>query len=167
LRVVLISNIEMDIPVRQVKARDISLEAAGKRERVAIAIKGAILDLKARGEKITQRVVSVLTGIPRGSIARYWGLFVLLLESLNSKVNNFNEVSDVDREGHQAISGVLDEMAGLPVDEMLPSLEEVFFRWVKREDWAIVWAGVSAGAQIGILRGLAIVLPGRVLERVG
>jgi hypothetical protein len=130
---------------------------------VAIAIKGAILDLKARGEKITQQVVSVLTGIPRGSIARYWSLFVLLLESLNSRVNNFGDVSDVEREGHQAISGVLDEMASLPVDEMLPSLEEVFFQWVKREDWAAVWDGVSAGGQVGILRGLSGVVPGRVL----
>jgi hypothetical protein len=74
------------------------------------------------------------------------------------------QVTDVEKEGHQAISGVLDEMAGLPVDEMLPSLEEVFFRWVKREDWAIVWEGVNAGAQMGILRGLAGVLPGRMLE---
>jgi hypothetical protein len=78
-------------------------------------------------------------------------------------MNNFNDVSDSDREGHQAISGVLDEMAGLPVDEMLPSLEEVFFRWVKKEDWAIVWNGVSAGAQMGILRGLAVAVPGRIL----
>jgi hypothetical protein len=167
LRVVLISNLEMDIPVRQVKARDISLDAAGKKERVVIAIEGAILDLKARGEKVTQQVVSALTGIPRGTIAGYWSLLVSLLESLNSKTNNFDEVSDVDREGHQAISGVLDEMAGLPVDEMLPSLEEVFFRWVKREDWAAVWAGVSAGAQMRILRGLAGVVPGRVLVGVG
>jgi hypothetical protein len=167
LRVVLISNIEMDIPVRQVKARDLTLEAAGKRERVKIALEGAILDLKARGEKVTQQVVSALTGIPRGSIARYWGLFVQLLESLNSRVNNFGDVSDVDREGHQAIARVLDEMADLPLDEMLPSLEEVFFRWVKREDWVIVWNGVSAGAQMRILRGLSLVVPGRVLLGVG
>jgi hypothetical protein len=167
LKVVLISNIEMDIPVRQVKARELTIEAAGKRERVAMAIEAAILDLKARGEKVTQQVVSALTGIPRGSVARYGGLFNVLLESLNSKVNNFGKVSDLDREAHCAIAKVLDEVAGYPVDEMLPSLDEVFFEWVKREDWAIVWDSVSAVAQLVILRGLAEVLPGRVLTRVG
>jgi hypothetical protein len=159
LRVVLVSNIELDIPVRQVKARELTLEAAGKRERVAMAIEAAILDLKARGEKVTQQVVSALTGIPRGSVARYWRLFVSLLESLNSKTNNFGTVSDSDREAHCAIAKVLDEVAGYPVDELLPSLDEVFFQWVKREDWAIVWDSVSAVAQLAILRGLAGVLP--------
>jgi hypothetical protein len=32
---------------------------------------------------------------------------------------------------------------------------------------AIVWAGVSAGAQVAILRGLAGVVPERVLEMAG
>jgi hypothetical protein len=53
------------------------------------------------------------------------------------------------------------------VDEMLPSIDEVFFQWVKREDWAIVWDSVSAVAQLAILRGLAGVLPERVLVGVG
>jgi hypothetical protein len=175
LRVVLISNIEMDIPVRQVKARELTIEAAGKRERVAMAIEAAILDLKARGEKVTQQVVSALTGIPRGSVARYWGLFNVLLESLNSKVNNFGKVSDSDtstrsvqrREAHCAIAKVLDEVAGYPVDELLPSINEVFFEWVKPEDWAIVWDSVSAVAQLAILQGLAGVLPERMLVGVG
>jgi hypothetical protein len=175
LRVVLVSNIELDIPVRQVKARELTLEAAGKRERVAIAIEAAILDLKARGEKVTQQVVSALTGIPRGSVARYWGLFNVLLESLSSKVNNFGNVSDSDtstssvqrREAHCAIAKVLDEVAGYPVDELLPSIDEVFFEWVKREDWAIVWDAVSAGAQLAILRGLAGVLPVSGLGSLG
>jgi hypothetical protein len=128
LRVMLVANVEMDIPVAQINARDISLKAAGKRERVVIALGGAIEDLLSKGEKVTQNLVAAMTGVPRGTIARYWCLFVLLLEGLNSKVNNFDKVSDADREGHQAIAGVLNEMAGLPLDEMLPSLEEVFFQ---------------------------------------
>jgi hypothetical protein len=166
LRVVLVSNIEMDIPVVQMAARDISLEAAGKVERVKIALEGAILDLKARGEKVTQQMVSALTGIPRGTIAGYWSVLVSLLESLNSKTNNFDKVSEVDREGHQAISGVLNELADLPIDEMLPSLNEVFFDWLKPDQWPAVWDGVNAGAQVGILRGLSLTLPGRSLEMV-
>lgn len=163
LRVVLVSNIEMDIPVTQVKARELTIEAAGKRERVQIAIEAAIVDLKARGEKVTQQVVSALTGIPRGSVARYWGLFNVLLESLNSTLNNFGKISDSDREAHLAIAKVLDEVADYPVEELLPSLDEVFFQWVTRENWAIVWDSVSVVAQLAILQGLAGVVPERVL----
>jgi hypothetical protein len=52
------------------------------------------------------------------------------------------------------------------VEELLPSINEVFFEWVKREDWAIVWDAVSAVAQLAILRGLALVVPERVLAGV-
>jgi hypothetical protein len=166
LRVVLVSNVEMDIPVAQVNARDISLEAAGKKERVVIAIEGAILDLKARGEKITQQMVAALTGIPRGTIAGYWSLLISLIKSLNSKTNNFEKVSDMGSEGNQAISGVLNEMADLPMDELLSGLNEVFFDWLKPKDWPAVWDGVNAGAQVRILQSLSLALPEKVLQMV-
>ena len=78
LRVVLISNIELDIPVQQMKARDLTLDAAHKTERVQIAIEGAIQALLREGKKVTQNLVSALTAIPRGTIARYWCLFISL-----------------------------------------------------------------------------------------
>lgn len=167
LRVVMVSNVEMDIPVRQVAAKDLTIEAAGKVERAKIVIEGAILDLKARGEKVTQQVVSVLTGIPRGTIAGYWSLLIVLLEGLNSKTNNFDKASEVDSESNQAISGVLNELADLPVEEMLPGVNEVFFDWLKPKDWSAVWDGVSAGAQMAILQGLSLVVPEKILVGVG
>ncbi|MGA7953747.1 MAG: hypothetical protein WCA07_09535, partial [Gloeobacterales cyanobacterium] len=167
LKVVLISNIELDVPVRQVKARDITLDAAHKTERVQIAIEQAIMKLLRDGKTVTQNLVSALTSIPRGTIARYWGLFISLIDSSNSKMNNAEKVSKVDQESNQAISGVLNQLADLPMDELLPSLDEVFFEWLKPYQWASVWEGVNAGAQMAILEGLALVLPGRMLERVG
>jgi hypothetical protein len=167
LRVVLISNIEMDIPVQQVKARDLTLDAAHKTERVRIAIESAILQLRATGQTVTQKLVAALTGIPRGTIAGYWRLLVSLIDSSNSKTNNAENASDADRESHQAISGVLNELADLPMDELLPSLDEVFYDWLKPHQWAAVWDGVNAGAQMAILEGLALVVPERVLEGVG
>jgi len=79
-------------------------------------------------------------------------------------MNNSENVSDTDRQSHQAISGVLNELADLPMDELLPSLDEVFYDWLKPHEWAAVWDGVNAGAQMTILQGLSLVVPERVLE---
>ena len=165
LQVVLISNIEMNCPVQQVQAKEITVEAAHKTERVYLAIESAILQLQAKGEKVTQQVVSAMTKIPRGTIARYWRLFISLLEGLNSKMNNSRKVSDADQDGHQAIAGVLDELADLPINELLPSLNEVFFDWLKPKEWANVWDKVSVSGQMVILEGLAMVLPVKMLEK--
>ncbi|MGR3280735.1 hypothetical protein ACSYAD_37395, partial [Acaryochloris marina NIES-2412] len=62
----------MDTPVQEVQAKDLTIEAAKKTERVQIAIESAILQLQAKGEKITQQIVAGMTKIPRGTIARYW-----------------------------------------------------------------------------------------------
>ena len=167
LRVVLISNIEMDIPVQQMKARDLTLDAAHKTERVQIAIEGAIQALLRDGKKVTQNLVSALTAIPRGTIARYWCLFISLINSTNSKMNNFEKASNVDQESHQAIAGVLNTLADLPMDELLPSLNEVFFDWLKPYEWAAVWESVTASAQMAILQGLGLTLPERLLAEAG
>jgi hypothetical protein len=73
-------------------------------------------------------------------------------------------LSDSDREGHQAIADVLDELADLPIDQLLPSLDEVFFDWLKPKEWASVWDGVSVAGQVAILEGLAMMVPERVLK---
>ena len=86
---VLISNIDLDIPVQQMKARDLTLDAAHKTERVQIAIEGAILSIAAGGQEgHAKPSFSALTAIPRGTIARYWCLFISLINSTNSKMNN-------------------------------------------------------------------------------
>ena len=165
LQVVLISNIDMDCFVQEVQAKDLTIEAAKKTERVRIAIESAILQLQAKGEKVTQQIVAGMTKIPRGTIARYWRLFTSLLESLNSKMNNFGSAPNPDQETHQAIAGVLDELADLPINELLPSLNEVFFDWLKPKEWSSVWSEISASGQMAILEGLAMTLPVKMLER--
>ena len=82
-------------------------------------------------------------------------------------MNNLKKGSDADQESHQAIAGVLNTLADLPMDELLPSLNEVFFDWLKPHEWAAVWEGVTASAQLAILQGLALVVPERMLAGAG
>ncbi|NJR56842.1 MAG: hypothetical protein HC768_21250, partial [Acaryochloris sp. CRU_2_0] len=130
-----------------------------------MAIESTILQLQAKGEKVTHQLVSAVSGIPRGTIARYWRLFISLLEGINSKMNNSRNKPDAEQESHQAIAGILDELADLPIDQLLPNLSEVFFDWLKPKEWTAVWDGVSAAGQMAILEGLALVLPEKMLEK--
>jgi hypothetical protein len=75
-----------------------------------------------------------------------------------------NKKEDEDVELSQAIASVLEEVAASPMDEMLPSLEEVFFQWLKPHQWLDVWEHVSGQSQLAILEALSWTLPGKVLQ---
>jgi hypothetical protein len=50
------------------------------------------------------------------------------------------------------------------MNELLPTLNEVFFDWLKPHQWAAVWDGVNAAAQMAILQRLALVVLERILQ---
>jgi hypothetical protein len=161
LKVVLISNVDLDFPVQQTKACELTPGAGSKTERVQMAIASAIEQLKSAGQKVTQQLVAEVTNVPRGTIARYWRLFILLINGSNSKMN---KKEDEDVELSQAIASVLEEVAASPMDEMLPSLEEIFFQWLKPDQWQDVWQLLSGHSQLAILRVLSLTLPGGILR---
>jgi ribosomal protein S14 len=163
LSVILISNVQLDISVQQVKAQALSPEAASKTERIQLAIARAIQTLKSGGQKVTQQIVSALTAIPRGTIARYWSLFISLVSNINSKMNK-SEINDEVM--NQAIASVLEEVATASLEQLLPGLEEVFFHWIKPRQWRNVWECVSGQAQMAILSGLSLTIPQKSLQVV-
>jgi hypothetical protein len=160
LKVVLISNVELDFPVQQTNARELAPGAGSKTERVQMAIACAIEQLKSAGQKVTQQMVADITDLPRGTIARYWNLFISLLNKFNSKMN---KTEDDDLELSQAIASVLNNIASGETDDLLPSIEEVFFQWLKPSQWVEVWEKVSGAAQLVILEALSMTLPGGVV----
>jgi hypothetical protein len=162
LKVVLISNVELDYPVQQVKACELTPGAGSKTERVQLVIANAIEQLKSAGQKVTQQLVSEVTNVPRGTIARYWSLFILLINRSNSKVNKTESNGD-DIEMSQAIASVLNNVAATPNDGLLSSIEEVFFQWLTPNQWMDVWERVSGQAQLVILEALSRTLPGGVV----
>ena len=97
LQVYLLGDFPMDVPVTPVKASDITLEAAGKVERVEIAIARAVEELKAMGQKVTQQSVANLTGYTRGHISRFQKLIILLIKGSISKMINGEDVPSGDR----------------------------------------------------------------------
>jgi predicted DNA-binding protein (UPF0251 family) len=164
LKVILISNQELDIPVRQVKASEITIEAASKTERVKIAIQTAIQQLQSAGQKVTQNLVSAVTTIPRGTIARYWRLFISLVENSKSKMNNLNTASPEQADVNQAVAAVLEEVASLPSEQVLVNLSEVFFEWLSPGQWRSVWELLTAQAQMSVIQALTLTLPEASLQ---
>jgi hypothetical protein len=85
LAVYILGDFALDVPVELVKATDITLEAASKTERLELAIRSAVEQLKATGQKVTQQAIANLTGYTRGHISRFQKLIVLLISDSKSE----------------------------------------------------------------------------------
>ena len=88
LIIYILGDYPLDFPVELVKAIDITPEAASKMEQLEMALREAIAQLLAEGQKITQTALSQITGYSQGYISRFKKLLLSLLESFNSKSNN-------------------------------------------------------------------------------
>jgi hypothetical protein len=89
LHVVVLSNFDLGVPAEQVAAREITLKAATKVERMEAAITAAVKQLQAQGQKVTQAAVALIVGCSQGYISRFRYLLQTLLDPPNSKSNNF------------------------------------------------------------------------------
>lgn len=162
LKVYFIGDYPLDVPVTLRRAADITPLAATKTERVEIAIKGAVRQLKDAGQKITQDAIAKIAGVSQGYISRFRKLLQTLLEDSYSKSNNSDEpppdVGEVQWMGQE----YLPILAQLPTDELL---EEVLaaFESYGQTVWRLLWDATPATAQIKILQALMFSLtPGEL-----
>lgn len=89
LHIVLVSDFDLGIPTTHVAAKDITVAAASKVERVEMAIAAAVEHLQASGAKVTQAAVAQVIGASQGYVARFKKLLQTLLGDSSSKSNNF------------------------------------------------------------------------------
>jgi hypothetical protein len=91
LTVYLLTNLELDLPVEVITAKDITLAAATKLEKTEMAIRAAVAHLQQTGAKVTQAAAAKLANVSQGYISRCFGeLLQTLLGNSNSKSNNFD-----------------------------------------------------------------------------
>ncbi|QQE67733.1 hypothetical protein GFS31_44460 (plasmid) [Leptolyngbya sp. BL0902] len=91
LTVYLLTNLELDLPVEVIAAKDITLAAATKLEKTEMAIRAAVAHLQQTGAKVTQAAVAKLAKVSQGYVSRCFGeLLQTLLGDSNSKSNNFS-----------------------------------------------------------------------------
>ena len=71
LEVIVLTDFPLDLPVDQVKASSITIEAASKQERWQIAIAEAVERLANEGAKITQAAIASLAGCTQQQVSKY------------------------------------------------------------------------------------------------
>jgi hypothetical protein len=156
LTVYLLGDFALDVPVELVKASDITLEAADKTERVSLAIRAAVEQLKANGQKVTQSAIAKLTGYTRGHISRFRKLIILLIEGTISnaiaptpqrKALTPESPPDPPPEEVEWLSSeYLPLIADSPLSELL-ALVDVY----GKKSFNQIWNGATASTQVKIL----------------
>jgi hypothetical protein len=130
--IVFVSDFELDFPAQQVKASDISIEAASKSERMEHGIKQAIAWLSDQGKKVTQQAIADCLGKTRSAISHYSELIFLLLETLYSKKIQNPKLKPQDKETCQALAQVVTRVVNStdPIAAIFAAIHEIFFDWI-------------------------------------
>ena len=166
LKVYIIADFPVDIPVKQVKASDITPEAATKDERFVMCCHAAALDVLARGQKLTQQAVSDATKLldPRGKgysrqhISRIWPLLISLVEDSFSKMSKTSQPPPLPDETEWMSNEYLPLLASSPPGELLDGVLLVFQAY-GRGVFKAIWDAAAATAKIKILSVLMLTLP--------
>lgn len=154
LCVYFLGDYPLDLPVTLVQASDITPEAADKTERVELAIKAAVAQLQATGQKVTQNAIALLTGYSQQHISRFRNLLIKLIESPNSQKS---KIPELPQEAQWLSQEYLPLVADLPPQQML---QEVATLWSVYGfgDLRRLWETTPAGTQIAILTQLMLTL---------
>lgn len=161
LTIYILGDYPLDEPVELVRATDITLEAASKSERVELAIKAAVEQLKAAGEKVTQQAIAKIAGYTRGHISRYQNLIILLIEgTISNAIAQASPPDPPPDEAEWLSESYLPLIADDP-DEVI-SLVKVYGVKI----FAQIWNRAKADIQIKILSRLFLCLPGELIGGV-
>ncbi len=133
LKVYFVADYPLDIQVTLKKASDITPDAATKVERVEIAIRAAVNQLKTTGEKITQTTLAALTGYSQQYISKFRVLLQTLLDHTNSKSSKTHEPPPDPDETHWVSSKYLPLLAESPPEELLDGVQGVLEVYGKKD----------------------------------
>jgi hypothetical protein len=158
LIVYFIADFPLDCEVTLKKASDITPDAATKTERVELAIRGAVKQLKVAGQKVTQGAIAAITGYSQQHISRFKNLLILLLVDSNSKMSKNSDPPPDPGETQWLSAEYLPLLSESPPDELLEGIR-VVFEVYGATVFKRIWGATSALAQIKILKMLLLTLP--------
>ncbi len=163
--IVFVSDFELDFPTQQIKASDITIEAASKSECMVNGIKQAIAWLSDQGKKVTQQAIADFLGKTRAAISHYSELIFLLLESLYSKKIQNSKPKEQDNETCQALAQVVTTVVNStdPISDILVAIHEIFFDWIPPRLRRCLLYSLDLPTQAQLLSYLALIT-GATLE---
>lgn len=158
LKVYILGDYPLDIPVKLVKASDITPDAATKDEIFQMSVVGARKHLVETGQKVTQTALAKLTGYSQQYISRYLKLLPTLLDGFNSISGRNSQLQPEPDETEWMAKEYLPMLAASPAAELLEGVFNTFSAYGQRVFKAI-WDAAPATAQIQILSSLMLTLP--------
>jgi hypothetical protein len=158
LKVYILGDYAFDFPVTLLPACNLTPDAATKKQKREIAIREAVAELKAKGEKITQAAIAKLVGVTQGCISRFRELLQTLLDDSYSKSNNSGEPPPDPDDIGWASQTFLPLLADQPPDELLNGVLNTFESHGKTV-FKRIWDVTAAAIQIKILETLLLTLP--------
>ncbi len=158
LKVYILGDYPLDIPVTLVKASDITLDAATKDEIFKMSLVGARKHLVETGQKVTQTALAKLTGYSQQYISRALKLLPTLLDGFNSISGKNSQPDPAPDETEWMSNEYLPLLAESPPAELLEGVLNTFEAYGQRVFKAI-WSAAPATAQIKILEVLMLTLP--------
>jgi len=161
LRIYFLGDYPLDLPVTLTPASEVTPEAASKTERVELAIKAAVAELQATGQKVTQSAIAFLTGYSQQHISRFRSLLKMLIGFPNSRMSKTREKPP---EAQWLAREYLPLIASLPTFEMLQEVDTLLSVY-GRSDFEWLFEATPAFTQITILTKLMLILPtGNLME---
>lgn len=158
LKVYIIADYPLDFPVTQIKASDITLEAASKIERFELALKSGIQQLRDIGQKTTQAALAAVTGYSQQYISRHQDLLLLLLDDSYSKSGKTNQPPPDPDEIKWNGQEYLPLLAQESPDEILKGMLAMFEAHGQAA-FRASWDAAPTTSQINILKILLLTLP--------
>ena len=159
LQIVILSDFDLEIPTNKLKGSQITVEAAGKMERLQLAFKSAAAQLKADGKKITQTAIANLTDYSQQYLSRFWNLLLSLLDNpCRESSKNPDPPPEIITSLAKGLDAAINEHCET-ADQVLQTINEAFFEWVESDQRAQFWQNLKAQTQIRILEVLALSLP--------
>ena len=158
LRVFFLGDYPLPMPVMLKQAKDITMEAAGKTDRLVMAVRRAVQQLKEEGIKITQQAIADLTGYTRGHISRYQKMIISLLKTINSEMIQNEKPAPEGSAAHMIGTVYLPLLAEeSPPEQVAGLLNAVAAHGIKQVSQA--WSFLTATASIQLQTGLLLALP--------
>jgi hypothetical protein len=165
LQVVLISDFPLDIPVQQVSAADITIEAAGKTERIILATRQAIQQLTQQGVKATQEAIAKLVGVSQARISQLWNFINFAIEESNSRI--YKPVDEAEAQKIKDLGQILETVVAHPgLAERAEGIAEMFLDWLNPIEYRQVWGELTQRAQVNLLEMILLTLPPSMFEQL-
>ena len=163
LKIYILGDYPLDFPVTQIKAKDLTQEAASKIERVEMAIRAAVQQLGETGQKITQSAISAITGLSQGYISRFRKLLQTLLNDSYSKSNNLTDLQSNPDDISFNAETYLPLLAEESPLEILKGML-IMFEVHEQTAFKAFWDATPAVTQIKIFKTLLLILPAGELQ---